>query len=219
MATQSFSYTVAGGHDVGWKNCALIPSHVVRPSAWLSEIRIVARSAVGCSATSCTVGFNLTFPIWKIASGALRYFSRTWKQVSAIRLHPNCMSVAVPFVSRTSASDSDGSAIKIATANFNGNSASVVSSGVSVRDILCLLCLLALSLCCSGTKTNIDIGRLGPRLGRQWSIWGFRKVAPKRPLAAEYQAAARGRTSLLMRAAAASSATARSYFACRFIHI
>ena len=33
------------------------------------------------------------------------------------------------------------------------------------------------------------------------------------------QAAARGRTSALMRAAAASSAMARSYFACRFIHI
>ena len=36
---------------------------------------------------------------------------------------------------------------------------------------------------------------------------------------ADRQAAVRGRTSTLMRAADASSAMARSYFACRFIHI
>jgi hypothetical protein len=36
---------------------------------------------------------------------------------------------------------------------------------------------------------------------------------------ADRQAAARGRTSTLMRAADASSAVARSYFACRLIHI
>jgi hypothetical protein len=38
-------------------------------------------------------------------------------------------------------------------------------------------------------------------------------------LRADCQAAARGCTSFLMRAAVASSAIAKSYFACRFIHI
>jgi hypothetical protein len=112
----------------------------VSTSACASESRIVARSALRCSANSCAFGSSLTFPIWKIPSEVHRYFSRTWKQMSAILLHPNCMSMAVPFVSRTSAPecDNDHESLNVRMADH---------SGVKYRLYLCIVNAVTESPC------------------------------------------------------------------------